>query len=141
LQIEPTLAFAGWEDEIMKDEIFGPILPVLTFETLDEAIAKIKERAKPLALYVFTSSKQNEKTVLQSLAFGGGCVNDTIVHLSLPSLPFGGVGESGMGNYHGKAGFDTFSHTKSILKKSTLLDIPLRYPPYKKMWLNLLKKL
>lgn len=141
LQIAPTLALASWDSAIMQEEIFGPILPVLTFEKLSDVIEPIAKRPKPLALYLFTSSKQNEAFILNNLSFGGGCINDTVVHLSVSSLPFGGVGESGMGNYHGKAGFDTFSHTKSILKKSLLLDVPLRYPPYREIYLKLLKKM
>jgi aldehyde dehydrogenase (NAD+) len=90
----------------------------------------VNARPKPLALYLFTTSKANEKHILTSISHGGGCINDTVVHLATPYLPFGGVGESGMGSYHGKASFDTFSHKKSIMKKSNLIDIPLRYPPY-----------
>lgn len=118
------------DSALMRDEIFGPLLPVINFENLDDAVALIKRRPKPLALYLFTKDKRVERKVLQGVSFGGGCVNDTIVHLTSPKLPFGGIGGSGMGAYHGKKGFDTFSHQKSILKKSNLLDLPVRYPPY-----------
>lgn len=138
-RIEPTiLDDVSWESPIMQEEIFGPLLPILEFSDLNEVINKVNSRPKPLALYLFTTSKSNEKTILTSISHGGGCINDTIVHLATPYLPFGGVGESGIGNYHGKASFDTFSHKKSIMKKSNLIDIPLRYPPFKK--LILLKK-
>ncbi|HBT18308.1 MAG TPA: aldehyde dehydrogenase family protein, partial [Firmicutes bacterium] len=99
----------------------------------------VNRRPKPLALYLFTTSKQTEKTVVESISFGGGCINDTIVHLATSYMPFGGVGESGMGGYHGSWSFDTFSHKKSILKKSNFIDIKLRYPPYENK-INLLKK-
>ena len=114
----------------MQEEIFGPLLPIIPYRKLDEAITRIQQRPKPLALYLFTRSKQTERTILSRLSFGGGCVNDTIVHLATPHMPFGGVGGSGMGSYHGKTSFDTFSHTKSILKKSSRLDLPVRYHPY-----------
>lgn len=130
-RIEPTiLDEVDWDSPVMQEEIFGPILPVLEFDSLDEVVRKVNARPKPLALYLFTTSKAKEKYILNSISHGGGCVNDTIVHLATPYMPFGGVEESGMGNYHGKASFDTFSHTKSILKKSNLIDIPLRYPPF-----------
>ncbi|MDR2897516.1 MAG: aldehyde dehydrogenase [Spirochaetaceae bacterium] len=131
-RIAPTVfEDVRWEDPIMQEEIFGPILPVITFTDLNDAIASINRRPHPLALYLFTSSKEREKRVLSLVRFGGGCVNDTVMHLTSDSLPFGGVGESGMGNYHGKSGFDTFTHYKSVLKKSTAIDVPARYPPYK----------
>lgn len=131
LQIAPALIDAKWDDLIMKDEIFGPLLPIIVYEDLDHIIPKIQERPKPLALYLFTTSRRTEKKVLSAVSFGGGCVNDAVVHLANPDLPFGGVGQSGMGSYHGKAGFDTFTHYKSILKKHAHIDVPLRYPPYK----------
>jgi len=139
LQIAPALIEAKWDDLIMEDEIFGPLLPIIVYEDLDRIIQKIQARPKPLALYLFTTSRRTERKVLSSLSFGGGCVNDTVVHLANPDIPFGGVGQSGMGSYHGKAGFDTFTHHKSILKKSNLIDVPLRYPPYKH-GLGLLKR-
>lgn len=130
-RIAPTLVDGISADSpVMREEIFGPILPLLSYCALDEAIAFIQDRPKPLALYLFTRSKAEERAVLSRVSFGGGCVNDTIIHLATPHMPFGGVGESGMGGYHGKASFDTFSHTKSILKKSTLLDLGVRYHPY-----------
>jgi aldehyde dehydrogenase (NAD+) len=116
---------------LMQEEIFGPILPVIGFGAISEAIDFIKQRSKPLALYLFTNDAFVEKSVLENLSFGGGCVNDTIMHLSSPHLPFGGVGNSGMGNYHGRASFETFSHAKSILKKSWHFDLALRYHPFK----------
>lgn len=128
-KISPTVLVGVSKDSpVMQEEIFGPILPVLTYQKLEE-IPQIVN-STPLSLYLFSTSKENEKYVLNNVSFGGGCVNDTIVHLSTPYLPFGGVGQSGMGNYHGKKSFDCFSHEKSILKKGNWLDISLRYPPY-----------
>lgn len=126
--IEPTVVTdVGWDDKVMQEEIFGPILPILTYENLFEALEKINGRPKPLALYIFSESKQIQEHILNEVSFGGGCVNDTILHLSSPYLPFGGVGESGIGAYHGKNSFDTFSHEKSVLKQTTKFDIPYRY--------------
>lgn len=119
------------EDPIMQEEIFGPILPVMEYDTLDEVVSFINSREKPLAFYFFTSSRKKEKYILSRTSSGGGCINDTMVHLTNPRMPFGGVGNSGMGAYHGKHTFDTFSHHRSILAKTTLFDIPLRYAPYK----------
>ena len=131
LQITPTvLENVRWEDPVMQEEIFGPVLPVLTFRSLEEAIAQVKKREKPLALYLFTEDKKEQKKVLKSISFGGGCINDTIIHLATSRLGFGGVGNSGMGSYHGKLSFETFSHRKSIVNKSTWLDLPFRYMPY-----------
>ncbi|MCL1854010.1 MAG: aldehyde dehydrogenase [Peptococcaceae bacterium] len=142
LQIEPTLLDAvTWDAPVMQEEIFGPLLPVLTYTTRDEAAQAINTRPKPLAMYHFTTSQEAQRYFLRHVSFGGGCINDTIVHLSTPRLPFGGVGDSGMGHYHGKAGFDTFTHTKSVLHKSKSLDVPLRYPPYTDLRLKLLKRL
>ena len=115
---------------LMEEEIFGPILPIIPFESIAEAKEIVLSKSKPLALYLFTKSADVEKDILSGISFGGGCVNDTIIHLSNPNLPFGGVGNSGMGRYHGKYGFETFSHKKSILKKSCLIDLSFRYPPY-----------
>ena len=128
---------------MMQEEIFGPILPVLPVDSLEEAIAFVRERPRPLALYLFTSSREAERRVFSQLSFGGGCVNDTILHLASSHLPFGGVGDSGMGAYHGKYSFLTFSHEKGILKTSTRLNVPLRYPPYtvrKERWARKLLK-
>lgn len=141
LKIEPTvLDNVTGEDAVMQEEIFGPILPIIAYDDLSEAEAFITSREKPLALYLFTSDKATEARFLRWVSFGGGCVNDTIVHLASTDLPFGGVGQSGMGAYHGKKSFDTFSHEKSILKKGTWLDLPLRYQPYRKLNLKLIKK-
>lgn len=129
--IAPTLMDnVNPESPVMQDEIFGPILPILTYKHLQEAINFINSRPKPLALYLFTNSLENEKMVLKYTDSGGGCINDCLVHLAPQDLPFGGVGESGMGNYHGKASFDAFSHPRGVLKKTNLFDIPIRYAPY-----------
>ena len=138
-RIVPTIIDnVTWDKPVMREEIFGPLLPVLEFENLNDIIATVNSHPKPLALYFFTNDKEREDYVIHNTSFGGGCINDTIVHLATSYMPFGGVGDSGMGGYHGKASFDTFSHKKSILKKSTLFDVPLRYPPYKNK-LKLLK--
>lgn len=134
LQIAPTvLDNITGESRIMQEEIFGPVLPVLTFKKLEEAERFVKEREKPLALYYFTQDKEREKQVLNRLSFGGGCINDTIMHLASPYLGFGGVGKSGMGSYHGKNSFQTFSHTKSMIKRFRHPDIPIRYQPYNRV--------
>jgi len=116
--------------KLMQEEIFGSILPILTYTDLNEAIAFINAKPRPLALYFFSNNKQHQDRIIKEISFGGGCMNDTIMHLSTPELPFGGIGNSGIGSYHGKASFDTFSHRKSILKKSFLFDLKWRYPPY-----------
>ena len=129
--ISPTiLDNVTFEDEVMQEEIFGPILPIIEFDDLDWAIKQVKDKPKPLALYVFSSSSKNIDKIFNEISFGGGVVNDAIMHLTNPNLPFGGVGNSGMGSYHSKAGFDTFSHHKSILSKSTIVEPPIKYPPY-----------
>lgn len=134
LQIEPTvLDDVTPEDPVMGEEIFGPLLPVLTFRELEEAVAFINARSHPLALYLFTGSKASVKEITARCGFGGGCVNDTIIHLATSEMGFGGFRESGMGAYHGKAGFDAFSHYKSIVDKKTWLDLPMRYQPYNKL--------
>lgn len=133
LQIAPTvLDNVCEEDAVMGQEIFGPILPLIPYDTLEEAEDFIRRREKPLALYLFTRDKAAEQRFLQYVSFGGGCINDTIVHLATSHMGFGGVGHSGMGSYHGKKSFDTFSHEKSILKKGCWLDLPMRYQPYTK---------
>jgi len=114
----------------MTEEIFGPLLPVLAVESVDDAIAFVNERPKPLALYVFTSSSETADRVVNETSSGGACVNHTVLHIGSTALPFGGVGPSGMGAYHGKAGFDAFSHQKSVLVKPQRPDPPLLYPPY-----------
>lgn len=133
LQIAPTiLNETDFDAPVMQEEIFGPILPVIGFETIERAVNLVKQKEKPLALYLFTKEQSVKKQVLSQLSFGGGCVNDTIVHLATSYMGFGGVGASGMGSYHGKAGFDTFSHKKSLLVRKSKIDIPIRYLPYRK---------
>jgi aldehyde dehydrogenase (NAD+) len=139
-RIEPTvLDDITLESPIMQEEIFGPVLPVLTYKTIDEAIDIISRNPTPLALYLFTEDKNTERDILNRVSFGGGCINDTIVHLATNQMGFGGVGESGHGAYHGKYGFDTFSHYKSIVKKGTLFDLPFRYQPYNAKKMKILK--
>jgi len=126
--VEPTIMMdVNMDDDVMAEEIFGPILPILFYKHDYEIIEMVRQRPNPLALYLFTENKENEKMILGNLSFGGGCVNDTIMHLATPYLPFGGVGESGMGAYHGKSSFDTFTHEKSVLKQTTSFDLPIRY--------------
>ena len=133
LKIEPTLLSpCSWEDAVMQEEIFGPLLPVLTYEHLEELMDTVNSRPHPLALYFFSQNKQAVRSVMAVCPFGGGCINDTIIHLATTRMGFGGVGSSGMGTYHGKVGFDTFSHIKSIVDKKTFLDLPMRYQPYRK---------
>ncbi|NDI33168.1 aldehyde dehydrogenase [Chengkuizengella sediminis] len=130
--IEPTIIDEiTWDDPIMQDEIFGPILPVMEYNNVDEIINMINNRPKPLALYVFSESKQIQDQIINNVSYGGGCINDTMYHIATPHLPFGGVGHSGVGAYHGKHSFETFSHIKSILKQTTLFDLPFRYPTMK----------
>lgn len=134
-KIEPTIIYpASLSDKAMGEEIFGPVLPVLTYSSENELFAIIDENPTPLALYLFTTNKKTEKRILSSVSFGGGCVNDVVIHLASTGLPFGGVGESGIGSYHGKKSFETFSHYKSILKKSNVIDLPMRYSPYRKFY-------
>lgn len=138
--IEPTaLDNITPASPVMQEEIFGPLLPVLVYDDLQEVIHYIKSQDKPLALYLFTENKQTRDTVLQNVQYGGGCLNDTVIHLATSEMPFGGVGASGMGGYHGKDGFDTFSHKKSIVHKATWLDMPMRYRPYNKKKEKLLR--
>ncbi|HDE5175326.1 TPA: aldehyde dehydrogenase [Staphylococcus aureus] len=130
--IEPTLLDHVTSDSaIMQEEIFGPILPILTYQSLDEAIAFIHQRPKPLSLYLFSEDENATQRVINELSFGGGAINDTLMHLANPKLPFGGVGASGMGRYHGKYSFDTFTHEKSYIFKSTRLESGVHLPPYK----------
>ena len=134
LRIEPTvLDNVTFADAVMQEEIFGPIMPILIFDNLDEAIRNINAMPHPLALDLFTSDKAAAKKVTSRCGFGGGCINDTIIHLATTEMGFGGFGESGMGSYHGKVGFDTFSHYKSIVDKKTWIDLPMRYQPYRKL--------
>ena len=133
LRIEPTVMDnVSFSDAVMQEEIFGPVMPVLTFDSLDEAIRRINSMPHPLALYLFTSDKKAARKVTARCGFGGGCINDTIIHLATSEMGFGGFGESGMGAYHGKTGFDTFTHYKSIVDKKTWIDLPMRYQPYRK---------
>ncbi len=141
LFIEPTvLVNVDPASAVMQEEIFGPILPILSCESIEEAISFVQNRPKPLALYLFTKNRETEKKVLNRCDFGGGCINDTVMHLASPHLPFGGVGESGMGAYHGKKSFDTFSHQRSILRRSSTVDLPLRYHPYTDRNLSIIKR-
>ena len=131
-QISPTVMDnVTYDDAVMGEEIFGPIMPILTFDDFDAVIDGLKAKDKPLALYLFTGNKKHEKRVTCELSYGGGCINDVIIHLATSEMGFGGVGESGMGSYHGKDGFDAFSHYKSVVNKKTWLDLPMRYQPYK----------
>lgn len=140
LRIQPTIMDGvTWEDQVMQEEIFGPVLPILTYEKLEDVIAIINDKPHPLALYFFSEDKKVIKNVTAKCQFGGGCVNDTIIHLATSNMGFGGVGESGMGAYHGKVGFDVFSHQKSIVDKKTWLDLPMRYQPYQKINEKLLR--
>lgn len=128
LTIEPTVIDGiNWDSPVMQEEIFGPILPVLEYENLFDVVEQVNSHPKPLAMYIFTQSKEVEEQLLGKISFGGGCVNDTVMHLASPYLPFGGVGESGIGAYHGKGSFDVFSHEKSVLKQTTKFDLPFRY--------------
>lgn len=140
--IAPTLLSGiTFDDRIMEDEIFGPILPVISYSDLDQAIILIKSKPKPLACYIFTNDSTIKNKLLKELSFGGGAVNDAVMQFTNSNLPFGGVGDSGMGSYHGKAGFDTFSHYKSILDKPFWLEPNLKYSPYSEKKLKWLKRL
>ncbi len=139
LQITPTVMDNVTEsDAVMGEEIFGPILPLLTYDDFDRLINELKGKDKPLALYLFTSRKKHIHRVTKELSYGGGCINDVVVHLATSEMGFGGVGESGMGAYHGKDGFDAFSHQKSVMDKKNWLDLPMRYQPYRKLYEKLL---
>ncbi len=141
MKIEPTVLYPVKEtDPVMQEEIFGPILPVLTYRTLEEAISFVQEREKPLALYVFSRDRDAVDKIHSRLSFGGGCVNDTVIHLSNPSLPFGGIGSSGMGAYHGKKSFESFTHQKSIIREAAWIDLPIRFAPFGNK-IKLLRKL
>ena len=155
LRISPTIVMAGHlpasdaeagaerpafeELKIMQDEIFGPLLPVISYSDLYDVVQYVNSRPRPLACYIFTNDSTVRDNLLEALHFGGGCVNDTVIHLATDYMPFGGVGESGMGNYHGKYGFDTFSHLKSITDKKRWIDLPLRYQPYTKSKLKMIR--
>ncbi len=139
-RISPTvLDHVTEEDAVMGEEIFGPILPILTFDRFEDMIQRLKEKEKPLALYLFSKDREHISRVTEELSYGGGCINDVVIHLATSEMGFGGVGESGMGSYHGKKGFEAFSHEKSIVDKKTWIDLPMRYQPYgKKLYEKLL---
>ena len=140
LQIRPTVMDnVTWEDAVMQEEIFGPVMPILTYEDLDQVIEWVNGRDKPLALYIFAKDKAVIRKVTGRCTYGGGCVNDVVIHLATSNMGFGGVGESGMGSYHGKIGFDTFTHYKSIVDKKTWLDLPMRYQPYSKLYAKMIR--
>jgi len=139
-RIAPTVLDAvTWEDAVMQEEIFGPVLPILTYDTLEEAVQMINQRPHPLALYLFSEEPSAVQYVTERCQFGGGCINDTVIHLATSRMGFGGVGASGMGAYHGKAGFAAFSHRKSMVDKKTWMDLPIRYQPYGKLQEALLR--
>jgi aldehyde dehydrogenase (NAD+) len=140
--IAPTvMTDATMDDAAMAEEIFGPILPVMRYETLDEAIAIVGQRPNPLALYLFTRESRDEAPVIDRLSFGGGCINNTLVHMADPAIPFGGIGASGVGSHHGRYSFEAFSHRKGMLKTGTFLDPSVKYPPYNDAKLSIVKKL
>lgn len=142
LQIQPTiLDGVTFTDKIMSEEIFGPVLPIIEFETFGQISSAIAHNPTPLALYYFGKESEFKQKILREIQFGGGCVNDTIIHLATTYMGFGGVGESGMGAYHGKTGFFAFSHMKSIVEKSTAVDLPVRYPPYSEKKEKMLRKI
>lgn len=139
-KIEPTvLPEADFEDEIMKEEIFGPLLPIIEYDDIKKLVRTIKEREKPLACYVFTKYEKKARHIIKSISYGGGCVNDVVIQVSNHYMPFGGVGNSGIGSYHGKYGFDTFSHKKSVVWNETILDLPIRYAPFNLLKFRMLK--
>lgn len=142
LYIEPTILHSiDWKDDIMQEEIFGPLLPVISFTNYNAALNSVLELEKPLAAYLFTNNTEEKEAFTKKLSFGGGCINEVVMHLSNDSLPFGGVGNSGIGNYHGKFGFEAFSHQKSILEKATWGEPDIKYPPYSEKKLSWIKKL
>ena len=130
LKIEPAIFKSNAHSEIMQDEIFGPILPILTYTDIEEAKDFITSRSTPLALYIFSKNKDIIEDITKTIPYGGGCINDTIIHLASNQMGFGGCQESGMGSYHGQVGFDTFTHYKSIVDKKNWIDLPIRYQPY-----------
>ena len=133
-KISPAiLPDTDFDKPVMQEEIFGPVLPILTYDSINEAVNNIRAMSHPLALYIFAGDTHVAENVIARIGFGGGCINDTLIHLATSEMPFGGFGESGMGSYHGKTGFDTFTHYKSIVDKKTWLDLPMRYQPYKKI--------
>ena len=140
--ISPTLLKdVSYNDAVMQEEIFGPILPLLPYTKFEDALSYIQDHEKPLSAYLFSNDKAEQAAWLGQLSFGGGCINDAIMHITNPNLPFGGVGQSGTGSYHGKAGFETFSHRKSVFEKPRLFEVPLKYPPYTAVKMNWIKRL
>jgi len=138
-RIEPTVMDnVTYEDAVMGEEIFGPIMPILTFDSFDNAVNELKKKERPLALYLFSDNKKHIRRVVSELSYGGGCINDVVIHLATSEMGFGGVGASGMGSYHGRDGFDTFTHYKSIVDKKTWMDLPMRYQPYGTLYEKLL---
>lgn len=141
LKIEPTiLEVSSMDEKIMQEEIFGPIIPIIVYKNKSEIFEIIDKNKNPLALYLFTDDSSFEKEIIEKVSFGGGCVNDTIIHCTSEGLPFGGIGRSGIGNYHGKASFDAFSHKKSVVKSKKFADISMKYPPFNEKKLELIKK-
>ena len=141
LKIEPTiLEVFSMDEKIMQEEIFGPIIPIIIYKNKSEIFEIIDKNKNPLALYLFTDDSSFEKEIIEKVSFGGGCVNDTIIHCTSEGLPFGGIGRSGIGNYHGKASFDAFSHKKSVVKSKKFADISMKYPPFNEKKLELIKK-
>ncbi len=138
--VSPTLLESDWDDEPMKEEIFGPILPVIDYTDIDDVIKRIRKKPKPLALYVLTKNRRLSRKVRDSLSFGGGCINDVMMHVGNPHLPFGGVGASGIGSYHGKRSFLTFSHEKSVMERVLTIESDVMYPPYNEKKLSLIRK-
>ncbi|MFP3590968.1 aldehyde dehydrogenase [Chryseobacterium sp. SIMBA_038] len=142
LYIEPTILInINWEDDVMQEEIFGPVLPVISFKSFNQTVNYLIELEKPLSAYLFTNNSEEKESFTQKISFGGGCINDVVMHLGNDNLPFGGVGSSGMGNYHGKFGFETFSHQKPVLEKATWGEPNIKYPPYSGKKLSWIKKL
>ena len=142
LKISPTIiSNCSFDNVVMQEEIFGPILPIIPYDNLDDAINLVKEHDSPLATYIFSNDQKYIDQILTDVSFGGGCVNDVVMHLANYNLPFGGVGSSGMGNYHGEYSLKTFSHEKGILLSKTYLDIPLRYLPFTNKKLKIVKKI
>ncbi len=142
LHIAPlVLDNVSWEDKVMQEEIFGPILPVLTFDNYQSTLQEIAQKEKPLSAYLFSNDAIEKEQFLNSISFGGGCINDVIVHFTNDNLPFGGVGNSGMGSYHGKFGFEAFSHSKSVVDKATWGEPNVKYPPYSETKMKWIKRI
>ena len=141
-RISPTVMDnVSYDDAVMGEEIFGPIMPIIAFDDFDKVVSELKTKDKPLSLYLFSNDKNHKARVINELSYGGGCINDVVIHLATSEIGFGGVGESGMGSYHGKDGFDAFSHYKSIVDKKTWIDLPMRYQPFKNKFYEKLLKL